>query len=105
MSIFIYFLVGLYAVLTGVAGVVRWIQTGLEVRTTLFVLVSFAMLVALFIPNKKTMLIILIIAFILMHILAITEGLLNNGELTYSHHLIRFIFHVTLVFLIYKYIV
>ncbi|GGP09610.1 hypothetical protein [Oceanobacillus neutriphilus] len=105
MSIVIYFLVGLYAVLTGIAGAVKWRQTGIRLQPVLFVFVSFTMLVALFIPNKNIMFIILIAASVLMHILAVAEGLLTNGKLTPSHHLIRFIFHLSLVLLIYKYIV
>lgn len=45
---------------------------------------------------------ILIIGFILLHMLAIAEGLATKGKLTYSHHMIRFIFHIILLLLFYE---
>ena len=104
MSIITYVLVGMYAVLTGLIGMVQWKENGFQIRIFLFVIVSLVMLLTLFIPNKDWTFILLIATFSLFHILAVAEGLKTKGQLTYSHHIIRFIFHCFLVFLVYKYI-
>ena len=104
MVIFIYLLIGLYAVLTGLAGVMQWKEKKYLGQSFLFVAVSIGILLTLFIPNKEWMFILLILAFVLLHILAAAEGLRKNGKLTYSHHIIRFIFHCMLVLLVYKFI-
>jgi hypothetical protein len=105
MVIIIYVLIGLYAILTGMAGIFQLKENGFQVRSISFVVVSISMLVILFIPNKNSMFIMLIVAFIIMHLLSIAEGKLTKRKLTYSHHIIRFIFHVILVLLVYNYIV
>ncbi|MEI4770989.1 hypothetical protein WAX74_15305 [Psychrobacillus sp. FJAT-51614] len=104
MVIIIYILIGLYAVLTGMAGMKQWKEVGFRVQTFLFIIVSISILVILFIPNKDWMFILLIIAFVLFHILAVAEGMLTNRRLTYSHHIIRFTFHCIIVLLVYKFI-
>lgn len=97
-------LIGLYAVLIGVAGIKKWQEVGFEVRTLMFVIVSISMLLILCIPNKDWLFILLLIAFILLHILAVTEGRLSNGRITFSHHIIRFIFHCIIALMVYKFI-
>lgn len=102
MGIFAYGLIGIYALLTGLSGIVHWKEKGFQVQSFLFIVVSSGILVMLFIPNKDWMLVLLILAFILLHILAVAQGLLSNGKLTYIHHIVRFIFHCILVLLVYK---
>lgn len=97
-------LIGLYAVLIGVAGIKKWQEVGFEVRTFMFVIVSISMFLILCIPNKDWLFILLLIAFILLHILAVTEGRLSNGRITFSHHIIRFIFHCIIALMVYKFI-
>ncbi|WP_342575933.1 hypothetical protein MHH37_08850 [Solibacillus sp. FSL K6-1781] len=97
-------LIGLYAVLTGTAGLKQWKEEGFRLRTVMFVVVSISMLIILFLPNKDWMLSFLILTFALLHILAIAEGLLKLGRLNYRHHIIRFFFHCIIVLLVYKFI-
>ena len=104
MVIILYLLIGLYAVLTGMAGVMQWKEAGFRVRALLFIIVSIGIVVILCIPNKDWLFILLIIAFILLNILAIAEGMLTNGRLKYSHHIFRFIFHCIIALLVYKFI-
>ena len=103
MSIITYVLIGMYAVLTGLVGMIQWRENGFQIRIFLFVVVSLVMLLTLFIPNKDWTFILLIFALSLLHILAVVEGLRTKGQLTYSHHIIRFIFHCLLVLMVYKY--
>ncbi|MFD2638891.1 hypothetical protein [Piscibacillus salipiscarius] len=105
MVIVIYVLISLYAILTGMAGIIQLKENEVQFRSVFFVVVSISMLINLFTPNKNSMIIMLIVLFIIMHILSITEGILTKRKLTYSHHIIRFIFHVILVLLVYNYIV
>ena len=104
MVIFTYILIGMYASLTAIAGVKQWNEVGFQLRTLLFVILSIGILVILFIPNKDWMFTLLIIVFTLFHILAIAEGMLTNGRLKYSHHIVRFTFHCIIVVLVYKFI-
>ena len=104
MGIFTNGLIGFYAVLTGLAGLIQLKGNGFQVQSILFIAVSSGILGMLFIPNKSWMLVLLILAFVLLHILAVAQGLLSNGRLTYSHHIVRFIFHCILVLLVYKFI-
>ena len=104
MAIFTYALIGLYAVLTGMAGMLQWRENGIQIRIFLFVVVSISMLVSIVIPNKDATFILLILAFSLLHIVAVVEGLRTKGKLSYSHHIIRFFFHCLLVVLVYKFI-
>ncbi|MEK4487396.1 hypothetical protein MHH81_17870 [Psychrobacillus sp. FSL H8-0484] len=46
-----YVLIGLYAILTGAAGVIQWKETRVQVRSFLFGLVSTGMLVTLFLSG------------------------------------------------------
>lgn len=105
MIIIIYVLIGLYAILIGMAGVSQLKENDFRVRSIFFVVLPISMLLILFVPNKSSMFIMLIVAFIIMHLLSIAEGILTNGKLIYSHHIIRFIFHVILVLLVYNFIV
>lgn len=104
MAIMTYILIGLYALLTGIAGVNQWKEVGYNVRALLFVIVSVGIIVILCMPNKDLLFILLIIAFVLVHLLAIFQGILKNGQLTYSHHIIRFIFHCIIIFMVYNFI-
>ncbi|QFG00486.1 hypothetical protein PB01_17685 [Psychrobacillus glaciei] len=97
MTVITYVLISLYAILTGVAGIVQWKETGFQIRSLLFVIVAMGMLVTLFLLNKNMMFVSLIVLFIVLHILAIAEGMLKNGKLTYSHHIIRLNFHLVLL--------
>lgn len=104
MAISLYILIGLYAVLLGMAGMKQLKEVGFQIQTFLVVVVSVGMLIIILIPNKGWMFILLIVAFALLHILAIVEGKRTKGRLTYSHHIIRFIFHCIIVLLVYKFI-
>lgn len=104
MVIITYVLIGLYAVLTGMAGMKQWKEAGYQVRAFLFVIVSAGILVLLFIPNKDWMFILLNLSFFLLHILAVIQGKSTNGRINYSHHMIRFVFHCLIALLVYKFI-
>ncbi|MEY9971617.1 hypothetical protein ABH966_001990 [Lysinibacillus sp. RC46] len=105
MDIIVYVLIGVYALLTGIAGLYQWKEHGYQIRTFLFVLLSIGILVTIFIPNKALVLVLLILEFVLLHVFAVAEGLLTNKQLRYSHHIVRFIFHCILLLLVYKFIV
>jgi len=105
MDIIVYVLIGVYALLTGIAGLHQWKEHGYQTRTFLFVVLSIGILVTIFIPNKALVLVLLILEFVLLHVLAIAEALLTNKQLRYSHHIVRFIFHCILLLLVYKFIV
>ncbi|MDE1549828.1 hypothetical protein [Jeotgalibaca caeni] len=105
MVISIYVLIGFYAVLTGLAGVSQWKESKNQVRPVLFVLITISMLVILLIPDKRNMLLLLIVTFVMLHILSMAEGIRTKGKLTYSHHLFRFLFHALLLVLVYKFLI
>ncbi|MGE7948610.1 hypothetical protein [Lysinibacillus sp. NPDC093688] len=100
MAFITYVLIGLYALLTGVAGLQQWKENGYQVRTFLFVVLSISIFVTLFLPNKSLVLMLLILEFVLLHVLAVAEGLVKNKQLRYSHHLVRFIFHCILLLMV-----
>ncbi|MFJ8519880.1 hypothetical protein [Lysinibacillus xylanilyticus] len=102
MDIITYALIGLYALLTGIAGLHQWKENGYQIRTFLFVVLSISILGTIFLPNKALVLMLLIIEFVLLHVLAVAEGLLTNKQLRYSHHMVRFIFHCILLLMVYK---
>ncbi len=102
MDIITYALIGLYALLTGIAGLHQWKENGYQIRTFLFVVLSISILVTIFLPNKALVLMLLILEFVLLHVLAVAEGLLTNKQLRYSHHTVRFIFHCILLLMVYK---
>lgn len=104
MAIITYVLIGLYALLTGFAGLHQWKENGYQIRVFLFVLLSISILVTIFIPNKALVLMLLILEFVLLHVLAIAEGLLTNKQLRYSHHFVRFIFHCILLLMVYEFV-
>lgn len=104
MGIFTNGLIGIYALLTGLAGIVHWKENGYQVHSLLFIVVSSGMIGMLLIPNKDWMLILLFLAFVLLHILAVAQGLRSNGQLRYIHHFVRFIFHCILILLVSKFI-
>lgn len=104
MAMMTYGLIMVYAVLTGLGGIVQWKESGFQIRLFLFIVVSMGIIVILFIPNRDWVLIWLILAFCFIHLLAVLEGLKTKGKLTYSHHMIRFIFHCLIVLLVYKFI-
>lgn len=104
MVIITYTLIGLYAFLTGIAGMKQWKEVGYHVQALLFMIVSICIIVILFIPSKDWLFLLLILGFILLHILAIVQGILKNGRLMCSHHIIRFIFHCIIALMVYKFI-
>ena len=104
MSSVTYILIGLYAFLIGLAGLKQCKEVGYRVRALLFVSVSIGIIVSLFIPSTDLQFVLLIVAFILLHILTIAQGIAANGRINYSHHIIRFIFHSIIVLLVYKFI-
>ncbi|WP_277584061.1 hypothetical protein [Psychrobacillus antarcticus] len=99
-----YILIGLYAFLTGIAGIKQWKGVGYHVRALIFVSVSIGIIVILFIPSKDLQFVLLILAFILLHTLTMSQGIVTNGRIKYSHHIIRFIFHSIIVLMVYKFI-
>lgn len=99
-----YILIGIYALLTGIAGLQQWKGNKYQVRPFLFVVLSIVILVTLFIPSKAAVLVMLIISFFLLHMLAVAEGMLTNNRIRYSHHIIRFILHCILLLMAYKFI-
>ena len=103
MELFIYGLIGLYALLTGIAGFQQWKERGYQARALLFIVVSIAIVITLFIPSKDVLFLLLILEFVLLHVLAVAEGLLTNATLRYSHHITRFIFHCILLLMVYKF--
>ncbi|MCL1697692.1 MULTISPECIES: hypothetical protein [unclassified Lysinibacillus] len=104
MDIIAYVLIGVYALLTGIASLHQLKENGFQVRTFLFMVVAISILVTILIPNKALVLLLLIFEFVLLHVLAIAEGLLTNKQLRYSHHIVRFIFHCILLLIVYKFI-
>jgi hypothetical protein len=104
MAIFTYLLIGLYAVLTGLAGIIQWKEAGFRLPVFSFVIVSISIVGILFIPNKDWLFRLLIFTFVLYHVLAVIEGLFSNGRLKISHHFIRFVFHCIMILLVYKFI-
>ncbi len=105
MAFISYSLIGLYATLTGIASLKQWKEEGFRVRAFLFVLVSISIVVLLFLPNKYWMLSLLIVAFIVLHVLAMAEGLSKFGRLNYRHHFIRFVFHCIIMLIVYKFVI
>ncbi|MFJ6209697.1 hypothetical protein [Lysinibacillus sp. NPDC092081] len=104
MDTIAYVLIVVYALLTGIAGLHQWKENGYQLRTFLFVVLSISMLITIFLPNKTLVLMLLILEFVLLHVLAIAEGLVTNKQLRYSHHIVRFIFHCILLLIVYKFI-
>ena len=104
MDIVVYVFVGLYAVLTGVAGGQQWKEQGFHVRTCLFVLVSISILVTICLPNKELVFILLIVEFVLLQLLAMAEGIFTNGKMNYRHQIIRFLFHCLVLVMVYKFL-
>ncbi|MGE8035842.1 hypothetical protein B1B04_21470 [Lysinibacillus sp. KCTC 33748] len=104
MAIITYVLIGLYALLTGIAGLQQWRENGYQIRTFLFIVLFICILVTIFLPNKALVLMLLILEFVLIHVLAVAEGLVTNKQLRYSHHVVRFIFHCILLLMVYKFI-
>lgn len=104
MGLFIYGLIGIYALLMSVAAVQQISKDGFRLRAILFLAVSTGIVFTLFLPNKDGKFVLLIVEFILIHVLALAEGLLSNERLRYRHHVIRFIFHCALLVMVYKFI-
>ena len=105
MAYITYGLIGLYAGLTGIAGLNQWKEEGFRWRLFFFVIVSISIIVILFMPNKVWMFGLLILTFVALHILAVAEGLFKFGRLNYRHHFIRFIFHCIIMLIVYKFII
>ncbi|QTD40118.1 hypothetical protein [Sporosarcina sp. Te-1] len=103
MEIVVYGLIGLYALLTCVAGVQKWRGEGFQMRAALFIAVSVGMLATLCMPGKGVVLSLLVLEFALLHVLALAEGA-GNGRIRAGHHFVRLFFHCLLLFLVYQYI-
>lgn len=88
---------GFHLIGFNLAGIFQCKERGFKSRAFLFVLLSTGILFLLFLPNKDWMFSLLIVAFVMLHILAIIEGMQTNRRLNYSHHIIRFIFHCFIV--------
>ena len=99
----IYMFIGLYALLTGLAGIQQWRDRGFHIWYLLFIIISLSMLVTMFLQNKGFVFTLLLFEFVLLHILAIAEGMITNGKLKYNHHIIRFIFHCIILTMVYKF--
>ena len=97
--------IGLYAGLTGLAGLKQWKEEGFSWRSLFFIIVSLSIFVLLFMPNKNWMFGLLIFAFVLLHFLAVAQGLLKFGRLNYRHHFIRFIFHCIIMVIFYIFVI
>ena len=104
MVLITYLLVCLYAFLTGLAGFMQWKEKGFRLLTAIFIFVSIGIFLILFLSNKDLILLFLLVAFILLHILAIIEGLMKFGRLNYRHHIIRFLFHCGIILMVYGFI-
>ena len=104
MVLITYLLVGLYAFLTGLAGFMQWKEEGFRLLTAMFIFVSIGIFLILPLPNKDLLFLFLLVAFILLHVLAIIEGLMKFGRLNYRHHIIRFIFHCGIILMVYGFI-
>ncbi|WP_409368905.1 hypothetical protein [Lysinibacillus sp. 38-6] len=96
-------LIGGYALLIGLASVLQWKEKGYQLRTFIFIILSLSMLLTLWIPDREWLLLFLIVEFILLHVVAVAEGLYTNKQLTYSHHIIRFVFHCILLLMVSKF--
>ena len=104
MALVTYLLIGLYALLTVVAGIKQCKVLGFQIRGLMFVIVSLGIIVILFIRDKDLQFLLIILAFILLHLLAIAQGIATNGRINYRHHIIRFIFHCIIILIVYKFI-
>ncbi|RDW21874.1 hypothetical protein CWR48_02220 [Oceanobacillus arenosus] len=100
MVLVVYVIIAMYALLTIIAGVSQLIAKTFHVNHFIFIVLSIMMLASLFIHDKQLMIIGLIIIFIGMHIVAIIEGFVMNGELAYSHHIVRFIVHIIIIVMV-----
>ncbi len=105
MAFFTYGLIGGYAVLIAIAGVVQWKDTNYRILSGLFVLLSLSMAVTIIIPDNGWLFAGLILELLLLSVLAVAEGFLTKGRLAYSHHMVRFIFHGILILLLYNFII
>ena len=103
MALVTYLLIGLYALLTAVAGIKQCRALGFRGRGLMFVIVSLGIIVTLFIRDKDLQFLLIILAFILLHLLAIAQGIATNGRINYRHHIIRFIFHCIIILMVYKF--
>ena len=104
MVILTYIFIGLYASLTGIAGIKQWKEVGYHTRAFLFVITSICIILILFIQNKDLLFILLIVAFVVLHMLTIIQGVVTNGRINFSHHIIRFIFHSIIILMVYLFI-
>ena len=95
-------LVILYGVLTLMAGVLNRVKIG-KTMSVLFTLTGLGLVGASVYLNGNVLFIFWMICFIMLHILAIWIGIVVNRRLAYSHHLIRFGFHLFVLFALYHF--
>jgi len=103
MAIITYVLIGGYASLIGLASLLQWKEKGYQIRTLIFIILSLSLLLTIWIPYKAWLLKLLIVEFILLHLVAVAQGLYTNKKLKYSHHIIRFVFHCILLLMVSKF--
>lgn len=104
MAFLTYGLIGGYAVLIGIAGVLQWKDNTYRILSALFVMVSISMVATIIISDTKWLFVGLILEFLLLSLLAVAEGFLTKGRLAYSHHMVRFTLHCILILLVYNFI-
>ncbi|GGA69967.1 hypothetical protein [Ornithinibacillus halotolerans] len=97
-------LISLYALLIAIAAMSQWKDQGFRIHRLFFMIVALMIFLSIWAPNKILSLWILIISFISLHVLAIAEGLINNGKLRLRHHIIRFGVHVLLIILVIQFV-
>ncbi|MFJ7667166.1 hypothetical protein ACIQXI_08655 [Lysinibacillus sp. NPDC097195] len=103
MAMVTYVLIGGYALLIGLASLLQWKEKGYQLRTMLFIILSLSMFLTIQLPYKEWLLNLLIVEFILLHVVTVAEGLYTKKQLTYSHHIIRFVFHCILLIMVSKF--
>lgn len=93
-------LVVLYGIVTTIAGVINRPNIGV-VASILFSVTGLGMAGGTIFLKNDALLILLIFCFIILHILAIWVGIMKNGALTLSHHIVRLFFHMAVLFVVY----
>lgn len=95
MEIILSSLICMYGILTMIAVMLQWKEKGFTIRSLLFGVVSLGIIASVFIADLRLNL--LVVCFICIHVLALWEGLQTKGQVSYSHHIFRFMFHVMIV--------
>ncbi|WP_404996273.1 hypothetical protein [Caldifermentibacillus hisashii] len=98
--VLVYILIIAYGLLTILAGISQIKIKKLYVLPFVFVFLSVIMLSSLLISNITLMIVILVLAFIGMHVTALVQGAVVNQKIHYRHHFIRLVFHSFIIILI-----